>query len=113
MCDDLLAKQLIDNLRRVGYPCEIALQRGFADVEKPTIAVTRIKVDGDTARRSRAPTRPTRSPHEDTIKLAKETASGRSSTLVVLSARRRTGRRTRRVHVVASEKTRDPALPCR
>src|SRR4029079_1432228 len=35
VCDDLLAKNLIDALEESGVPCELALKTGFGDVKNP------------------------------------------------------------------------------
>jgi ketosteroid isomerase-like protein len=72
LCDDLLAEELIDNLRRVGAPCEIALQQGLKDVEKPTIVVESVKVDGDTATAVARTDAANEEPSKDTIRLAKQ-----------------------------------------
>jgi len=72
LCDELLSDQLVENLREVGYPCEIALQRGFADVEKPSISVRRVKIDGNTASAVARTDAANQEPSEDTIRLAKE-----------------------------------------
>ena len=72
LCDDLLAERLIDNLRRVGAPCEIALQQGLRDVQKPSIVVESVEVDGDTASAVARTTAAGEEPSKDTIRLAKE-----------------------------------------
>jgi ketosteroid isomerase-like protein len=72
LCDDLLSRDLIENLRRVGKPCEIALQDGFEDVQGPTIEIKRIEVDGDTASAVARTDAANQDPSEDTIRLAKE-----------------------------------------
>ncbi|HEV3000692.1 MAG TPA: nuclear transport factor 2 family protein [Solirubrobacteraceae bacterium] len=72
LCDDLLSRRLIDNLRRVGAPCETALQRGLRDVEKPSIVVESVKVNGDTASAVARTDAANEEPSKDTIQLAKE-----------------------------------------
>ena len=72
LCDDLLAERLIDNLRQVNAPCETALQQGLRDVEKPTIVVESVKVDGDTASAVARTDAANQEPSKDTIRLAKE-----------------------------------------
>jgi ketosteroid isomerase-like protein len=72
LCDDLLAEELIENLRTVGAPCEIALRRGLKDVEKPTIAIESIKVDGNTATAVARTDAANEEPSKDTIRLAKQ-----------------------------------------
>ena len=72
LCDELLAKQLLDNLQTVGLPCELALQRGFADVQKPSITVRNVKIDGDEATAVARTDAANQEPSEDTIRLVKE-----------------------------------------
>lgn len=72
LCDDLLSRRLIDNLRRVNAPCETALQQGLAGVEKPSIEVESVKVDGDTASAVARTDAANEEPSKDTIRLAKE-----------------------------------------
>ena len=49
LCDRVLAPELIDAVRQVGLPCELALEKGFEDVETPRLTVGAIAVDGDRA----------------------------------------------------------------
>src|SRR5215218_2628390 len=49
LCDRILAPKLIETVKQIGLPCEIALQKGFEDVEEPRLAVGTIEVDDDTA----------------------------------------------------------------
>jgi hypothetical protein len=72
LCDELLAQELIDNLKRVNAPCETALQRGFREVEQPTIAVRSVKIDGDTATAVARSDAANQEPSVDTIKLVKQ-----------------------------------------
>jgi hypothetical protein len=66
LCDRLLAPRLVQKLKAVGLPCEVALQKGLGDVRDPKLTVGRIAVDGDSARadvrtsaRGQAPARAT------------------------------------------------------
>ena len=77
LCDDLLSRDLIDNLRRVGKPCEIALQDGLEDVQEPTIEIRSVKVEGDTASAVARTDAANQDPSEDTIRLAKEDGAWR------------------------------------
>ena len=72
ICDDIFSEQLIEKLRGVNLPCETALQRGFAEVERPTIAVKRVKIDGDNATAVARSDAANQEPSEDTIRLSKE-----------------------------------------
>jgi hypothetical protein len=81
LCDDLLAKNLIDALEEQGVPCELALKTGFADVKDPKIAVKTVAVNGDKALVSVHSTADNQKPSDDTIALVKEKGSWKVSSL--------------------------------
>ncbi len=72
ICDDIFSQRLIDKLREVNLPCETALQRGFKDVESPTIQVRSVKIEGDSASAVARSDAANQEPSEDTIRLANE-----------------------------------------
>ena len=72
LCDELLAQDLIDNLKRLNAPCETALQRALRDVERPTIAIRSVKIDGDSATAVARSDAANQEPSVDTIGLVKE-----------------------------------------
>jgi ketosteroid isomerase-like protein len=72
LCDEVFAEELIDNLRRVGAPCEIALKRGLKDVQDPTVEVESVKIEGDTATAVARTGAVGEEPSRDTIKLVKQ-----------------------------------------
>jgi hypothetical protein len=49
LCDELLAPQLVEEVAKVGLPCEVALQRGLGDVRDPKLTIGAIRVDGKRA----------------------------------------------------------------
>ena len=49
LCDRLLAPSLIADLKKIGLPCEIALQQGLGDVRQPRLIVGQVTVKGKTA----------------------------------------------------------------
>src|SRR3990170_4441645 len=49
LCERVLAPRLIDSFKQVGLPCELALEKGFEDVESPRLAVGAITVREDRA----------------------------------------------------------------
>ena len=49
LCDDLLAPKLVDEVERVGLPCEVALRQGLGEVRSPELTIGRIEVKGDRA----------------------------------------------------------------
>ena len=72
ICDELLAQDLLENLRRVQAPCETAIQGGLRDVDRPTITIRSVKVDGDTASAVARSDAANQEPSDDTIRLVKE-----------------------------------------
>jgi hypothetical protein len=49
LCDELLAPKLVEEVERVGLPCEVALRQGLGEVQSPELTIGRIEVDGDNA----------------------------------------------------------------
>ena len=81
LCDDLLSPELIEQVRRVNLPCEVALRTGFEDVEQPRIEVRSVKIDGDTATARVRSTAKNQEPSEDTVKLVKVDGDWRIASL--------------------------------
>jgi hypothetical protein len=81
ICDRLLAPSLIAALKKIGLPCEIALQQGLGDVREPRLLVGAVTVQGKRATadvRSSAEGQP---PSKDTIELVRTGAGWRISSL--------------------------------
>ncbi len=71
LCDRILAPKLIETVKQIGLPCEVALQKGFEDVRDPRLTVGAITVREDKASaevRSSAAGEP---PSQDTVELVK------------------------------------------
>jgi putative lumazine-binding protein len=49
LCDELLAPKLVEEVERVGLPCEAALRQGLGEVEAPTLTIGTIEIRGDDA----------------------------------------------------------------
>ena len=49
LCDDLLSKEIVDRIRSVGLPCEVALRTGLEDRQNPRLTVLGVEVNGDQA----------------------------------------------------------------
>jgi hypothetical protein len=49
LCDDLLSREIVDRIRNVGLPCEVALRTGLGDRRNPTLTVLGVEVNGDQA----------------------------------------------------------------
>jgi hypothetical protein len=85
LCDKILAPSLIADLKKIGLPCEIALQQGLGDVKQPRLIVGDVKVNGKTATaqvRSSAEGEP---PSSDTIELERTDAGWRIASLATPS----------------------------
>jgi hypothetical protein len=72
LCDELLAKELLDNLKNIQAPCETAIQGGLREVDRPTITIRSVKIDGDTASAVARTDAANQEPSDDTIRLVKE-----------------------------------------
>jgi hypothetical protein len=72
LCDDLLASQLVDQIRSAGLPCEVALRTGLEDRRNMTLEVLKVQASGDEAAaeiRTTATDEPT---SVDTIRLVRQ-----------------------------------------
>ena len=49
ICDELLAKPLVDNVEQYGLPCELALKEGLGRVQAPRLTINAVTVNGDRA----------------------------------------------------------------
>jgi hypothetical protein len=81
MCDDLLAEELIEQVRRVNLPCEVALRTGLEDVEKPKLEIKSVRIDGDTATARVRSSAANQEPSEDVIRLVKSDDGWRIASL--------------------------------
>jgi hypothetical protein len=75
LCDRLLAPSLIDSLKKIGLPCEIALQQGLGDVRQPRLIVGAVTVKGKTAVAEVRTSAEGQAPSKDSIELVR-TAKG-------------------------------------
>jgi hypothetical protein len=71
LCERVLAPRLIDSFKQVGLPCELALEKGFEDVESPRLAVGAITVREDRATAQVRSSAEGESPSEDTVELVR------------------------------------------
>jgi ketosteroid isomerase-like protein len=81
LCDDLLSPELVEQVRNVNLPCEVALRTGFEDVENPRIEVQRVTIDGDTASARVRSTASNQEPSIDTVRLVKVDGEWRIASL--------------------------------
>ncbi|MEA2297197.1 MAG: hypothetical protein QOF77_133 [Solirubrobacteraceae bacterium] len=49
ICRRYLAANILDKMREIHLPCKMALARGLAGLQSPTLVVKGVKVDGTTA----------------------------------------------------------------
>jgi hypothetical protein len=71
LCDRILAPKLIETVEQVGLTCELALQKGFEDVEEPRLTVGAISVDEDRATAEVRSSAAGESPSQDTVELVR------------------------------------------
>jgi hypothetical protein len=81
LCDRVLAPELIETVKQIGLPCELALQKGFEDVENPRLTVGAVKVDDDTATAEVRSSAAGEAPSQDTIELVKVRGGWRIASL--------------------------------
>jgi hypothetical protein len=81
LCDRILAPKLIETVRQIGLPCEIALQKGFEGVEQPRLAVGTIEVNEDSATAEVRSSAAGESPSQDTVELVRVGDGWRISSL--------------------------------
>jgi hypothetical protein len=85
LCDKLLAPSLISDLKKIGLPCEIALQQGLGEVREPRLIIGRVTVKGKTAVAEVRTTAEGEAPSKDTVELARTEAGWRIASLATPS----------------------------
>ena len=81
LCDRVLAPQLIETVERVGLTCELALQKGFEDVQDPQITVGAVAVEGGSATAEVRSSAAGQAPSQDTVRLVRIDAGWRVASL--------------------------------
>jgi hypothetical protein len=71
LCRLLLAPKLVEQVRSVGLPCEVALKQGLGDVKDPKLTIGRIAVKGNAATADVRTSAAGEAPSRDTLKLTK------------------------------------------
>jgi hypothetical protein len=72
VCGELLAKPVIDSVRRAGLTCESAMKTALEGVQAPKIEVRKVTINGDRASASVHTTAANQPPADDTVALVKE-----------------------------------------
>ena len=81
LCDRILAPSLVDELREVGLPCEVALQQALGDVREPRLTIGQITIDGDRARAEVRTSAAGQRPSQDVVELVRVEDDWRISAL--------------------------------
>jgi hypothetical protein len=81
LCDRILAPSLIDELKQVGLPCEVALQEALGDVRDPRLTIGRITVTGERAKAEVRTSAAGQRPSQDVIELVRVDDDWRISAL--------------------------------
>jgi hypothetical protein len=71
LCDRILAPQLVETVKQIGLPCEVALEKGFEDVRDPRLTVGAITVTDDGATAQVRSSAAGQTPSEDTLELVR------------------------------------------
>jgi hypothetical protein len=85
LCDKLLAPSLISDLKKIGLPCEIALQQGLGDVRQPRLIVGTVTVTGKKAVAEVRTSAEGEAPSKDSIELERTDAGWRIASLATPS----------------------------
>lgn len=81
LCDRLLAPDLIEQVKQIGLPCEIALQQGLGDVREPRLIIGAVTVNGRKANAEVRTSAAGQAPSQDTVALVKTDAGWRIASL--------------------------------
>jgi hypothetical protein len=81
LCDRLLAPRLLEKVKAVGLPCEVALHKGLGDVRDPKLTIGRIAVHGDSATADIRTSARGQAPARVTLKLTKVGGSWKIASL--------------------------------
>jgi len=81
LCDRILAPSLIEELKSIGLPCEVALQEGLGDVRDPRLTIGRVQVEGERASAQIRTSAAGQEPSEDTLQLVNEDGTWKISSL--------------------------------
>jgi hypothetical protein len=75
VCADLLAKPVIDSVRRAGLSCESAMKTALQGVQSPKLEVREVTIKGDRASAKVHTTAANQQASDDTVALVREGAS--------------------------------------
>lgn len=72
ICDELMARALVQNLEQIGLPCEVALRRGLGSVREPRLKITKIRLNSRRALVTVHTTAANQRPSTDTLEVIRE-----------------------------------------
>jgi hypothetical protein len=81
LCDRILAPSLIDELKEVGLPCEVALQQALGEVEDPKLTIGKVTVNGEKAEVEVRTSAQGQAPSQDVVQLVRVEDEWRISAL--------------------------------
>jgi predicted small lipoprotein YifL len=81
LCDRILAPTLIEELKEIGLPCEVALRQGLGEVRDPRLTIGRVEVQGESASAQVRTSATGQEPSEDTLRLVNENGTWKISSL--------------------------------
>jgi hypothetical protein len=85
LCDRILAPSLIADLKKIGLPCEIALQQGLGEVKQPRLLIGDVKVEGKKATAQVRTSAEGQAPSSDTVELERTEDGWRIASLATPS----------------------------
>jgi hypothetical protein len=83
LCDRVFAPQLIETVKQIGLPCEVALKKGFEDVRDPRLSVGAVTVEDDRATAEVRSSAAGEAPSQDTVELVRVGDRWRIASLTV------------------------------
>jgi len=87
LCDELLSRKLIEQVRAAGVPCELALKTGLEDVREPRLQVRDVTITGDRALARVRTTAAGQEPSDDQVRLVREGGDWRIASLATPEAK--------------------------
>ena len=81
LCERILAPSLIEDVKEIGLPCEIALQNSLGQVENPRLTVGRVRVEGSKASAEVRSSADNQEPSRDIVELVREEGEWRIARL--------------------------------
>lgn len=81
LCEDVLAAELVENVRSVGLDCPVALRLGLEEVRAPRLDVLDVDIVGDQALARVRSSAQGQEPSEDAVRLVKQDGDWRVASL--------------------------------